>query len=408
MKTVAFLQAPYRHFPEGFEQRYPSVTTTPYFDFVEPDKVHLAFTWVIDEFLHASRAGFDALGLTEHSQSSYDMMPNPNLIASILAYETLAHQRDQAILVLGRSLGKTNEPLRIAEEYAMLDCISGGRLIAGFPVGLAYDANLNAGVAPVETRKRFNEAHELILKAWSAREPFAWNGKYWQYRYVNPWPRPVQQPRPPVWVTGIGNPNTISWVLDNDYCFNYLSWFGPKVTAQRVFDRFWEIADKKGAELNPYRVGFLQMVAVSETDELAEKEYGPHIEYFFHKGLGDIPVEWLGLPGYLDRVGLEFVLRDPGDYGLYPVSKELGYKQLVEAQCVILGSPATVRDQLEEFIKKYRIGNLLVMLQFGSMPPELTKKNIDLFAREVMPYLRNIWADQGWKHKWWPKGLQNG
>lgn len=85
MKTVAFLQTPYRHFPEGFEQRYPSVTTTPYFDFVDPDKMHLAFTWTIEEFLHASKAGFDALGLTEHSQSSYDMMPNPNLIASILA-----------------------------------------------------------------------------------------------------------------------------------------------------------------------------------------------------------------------------------------------------------------------------------------------------------------------------------
>src|SRR5699024_437709 len=183
----------------------------------------------------------------------------------------------------------------------------------------------------------------------------------------------------------------------------YISWFGPKTTAPRIFNRFWDLADKKGVEPNPYRTAFLQIVAISETDELAEKEYAEHIEYFYHKGLGAIPVDWLALPGYISRPGLEFILKDPSDFGLYPQAQSLKYKDFVKSQSVIAGSPETVREQLIEFVKEYRIGNLLVMLQIGSMPAELTKKNIDLFSKEVMPYLQDIWKDEEWEHKWWPR-----
>ena len=93
--------------------------------------------------------------------------------------------------VLGRSLGKAREPLKVAEEYALLDTLSGGRLIAGMPVGLSYDANQNGGIPPIETRFRAREGRALLEKAWSATEPFAWNGKYSRYPFVNIWPRPV-------------------------------------------------------------------------------------------------------------------------------------------------------------------------------------------------------------------------
>ena len=69
--------------------------------------------------------------------------------------------------------------------------------------------------------------------------------------------------------------------------------------------------------------------------------------------------------------------------------------------------PATVRDQLMEAVKKLRVGNLMVLLHIGSMPHELTLKNIELFAREVMPHFRNVWDDEGWSNKWWPQRLRN-
>lgn len=109
----------------------------------------------------------------------------------------------------------------------MLDAISNGRLIAGFPVGLAYDANVNNGVPPAETRLRFDENLELVLKAWREREPFPWNGRFHQHGSVNIWPRPIQA-GPPVFITGIGNPRTMEFCLQNGYGFNYFGWFGAR------------------------------------------------------------------------------------------------------------------------------------------------------------------------------------
>lgn len=405
MKVSMFQQVPYRELPADFEKRHESVVTTPYHALVDPVKIHDSFRHALDELMHAARAGFDSLAVTEHGQSSYDMAPNPDLLQAALAYATETEGLDVAIYPMGRSLGKSREPMRVAEEYAMLDAMSGGRLIAGFPVGLAYDANINNGVPPAETRLRFDENLEFVLKAWQEHEPFAWNGKFSQHHAVNIWPRPLQSPHPPVWITGIGNPRTMEFTLDRGFGFNYFGWFGIKATGKRIFDRFWDIAEKMGKEPNPYRVGFMQTIAVAETDEEAEELYAEHVEYFFQKAIGAIPLHRLALPGGIDIRGVEAILRDPGDFGVYMRMKEMSFKELADAGCVIYGSPQTVREQLTQLIRDLRIGNLQAMLQFGSMPHDLTIKNIDLFAGEVLPHLKGIWEDEEWEHEWWPRRL---
>ena len=404
MKVTMFSQVPYRRLPHDFEKKYDSVVTTPW-DLVDPEEVHAAFRDSLDEQLFAARSGFDGVAFTEHSQSAYDMAPNPNLLCSALAYATDVEGLNVAIYPVGRSLGKAREPVRVAEEYAMIDAISGGRLIAGFPVGLAYDANLNNGVPPIETRARFDENLALVLKAWQEREPFAWNGKFSQHSAVNIWPRPVQQPRPPVWITGIGNPVTMKFTLENGYGFNYFGWFGYKLTGKRIFDRFWEIADQVGQPRNPYRLSFLHAVCVGDTDADAEREYAPHIAYFFNKGLGSIPLERLALPGGIGLPGLHAILRDPGDFGLYLKMRTATFKEIVDAGCVIVGGPDTVADLLSQVARDFRIGHLVPMLQLGSMPRELALKNVRLFAERVLPRLHRIWADEGWDNYWWPERL---
>jgi alkanesulfonate monooxygenase SsuD/methylene tetrahydromethanopterin reductase-like flavin-dependent oxidoreductase (luciferase family) len=404
MKVTYFQQVPYRHLPKDFEQRYESSVTTPYHGLVDPKLVVEAYSDALNECMHAARAGFDALAITEHGQSSYDMAPNPDLLEAALAYATEAEGLPTAIYPIGRSLGKTREPIRVAEEQAMLDCMSNGRLVCGFPVGLAYDANINNGVPPMETRARFDENLELILRAWTARQPFPFNGKFTKLGAVNIWPRPIQDPRPPVWITGIGNPKTMEFCLSRNFGFNYFGWFGAKLTGKRIFDRFGSIADQLGVESNPFQIGFMQAIAVAETDSLAEELYGEHIEYFFRKALGSIPLSRLVLPGGIDIRGMEFVLRDPSDFGLYTKMRTATFKELVEAGCVICGSPATVREQLTALARDFRIGNLHAMLQFGSMPSKLVKQNIDLFASAVLPALRPIW-DGEYDHYWWPERL---
>ena len=182
MKVNLFQQAPYRFMPAGFEDGgIPSVVKPPYAELVEPRKMFDSYQWFIDELLAGVRAGFDGVAVTEHGQTSYDMTPNPNLPAAVLAHAIRSERPETALIVLGRSLGKTTEPLRIAEEYSMLDVMSGGRLVAGLPVGLSYDANLNNGIPTVETRDRYREAVELMFRSWTDEAPFTWNGRFSQY-----------------------------------------------------------------------------------------------------------------------------------------------------------------------------------------------------------------------------------
>jgi len=400
-------QAPYRYLQDDFRERYESVVTTPYFELVESELMHESLFSYVQELLHAARTGFDGIGVSEHSQNSYDISPNPNLVAAIVAHTTQVEGLSTAINVLGRSFGKSREPLKIAEEYAVLDVLSAGRLIAGLPLGLSYDANQNGGIPPVETRERYREGRALLEKAWSATEPFAWNGRFSRYPSVNLWPRPVQQPRPPFWVPGTGTPSTLSGILDRDDVFSYVSWFGATLTGRRIFDMYWQMAEDKGKDPNPFRAAFLQNVCVADTDAEAERLYGEHVERHFRNALGSIPAPSFALPGYVDPAGIEHIIRNPGDLGLTPKLPTVTFRELVDTRAVICGSVETVRQQITEFVKECRIGNLLVMLHVGSMPHELARHNIDTFASGVLPHLRGIWEDEGWEHRWWPTGIGN-
>ena len=119
------------------------------------------------------------------------------------------------------------------------------------------------GVVPIDQRERYREALALVLKSWSARETFPWNGKHYQLGMVNLWPRPIQQPHPPIWIPGAGISSTAEYVLDHDHCFCHLSYRGFK-NAKDVTDRYWEMAAQKGRDDNPFRLSFLQLIGVAE------------------------------------------------------------------------------------------------------------------------------------------------
>src|SRR5215468_9838287 len=151
-----------------------------------------------------------------------------------------------------------------------------------------------------------------------------------------------------------------------------------------------------GRDRNPYRLAFLQVVAVSETDERAEEEYAEHLQAHYRSGLGSIPPTAMAVPGYAEPAAIEGMLRATGPAGMLSRMKTATFREIVDSQ-------VTVADQIEAFVREFRIGNLLVMLQNGSMPRDLTEKNISLFAEEVLPRLRPIWDAEGWTNHWWPR-----
>jgi alkanesulfonate monooxygenase SsuD/methylene tetrahydromethanopterin reductase-like flavin-dependent oxidoreductase (luciferase family) len=396
---------PYRDLPSDFEQRYHSVwVDPPFWELTTPEKAGQFYNWTLDELIYGAKAGMDGICVNEHHQNAYGNMPGPNLMGAILARATAG--MDVAIVQMGSTLPTTNPPIRVAEEYAMLDCISGGRLVAGMPLGTAMDANLCYGITPIEQRDRFYEAHDLILRAWQSKEIFPWNGKYTQLPMVNIWPRPIQQPHPPVWIPGGGSLSTWDFAARHDHLYSYLSFFGTKM-AKGVMDGFWEFVGSTGRDANPYRAGFAQAVVVSETDASAEEEYYEHIRYFYDKCL-HIPPEFMATPGYQDYKSLANTMRKQFGQARAMLDEvpNWKFKDFVENGLVIGGSPATVRDRLTQAIKDLRVGNLMVPLHIGSMPHELTLKNIDMFAREVLPHIRDLWDDE-WENHWWPQSLRH-
>ena len=174
MKFVWFNLQPWPYLPEDFREKHRSVWVDIPNTLYDPEKGHEVYNTYLDQLEFAESLGYDGIGCNEHHQNAYGLMPSPNIIAAALARRT----SDAALCVIGNSIALYNPPLRVAEEFAMLDCISGGRLVCGFPVGTAMDTNFTYGQIPALTRDKYAEAHDMIIQAWTRDDVFAFDGKY--------------------------------------------------------------------------------------------------------------------------------------------------------------------------------------------------------------------------------------
>ncbi|MEX1023403.1 MAG: LLM class flavin-dependent oxidoreductase [Dehalococcoidia bacterium] len=393
MKLEMFHLHPYRDLPQDFDEKYRSVWVDVPSHLFDPVKAHQMYNDTLDELEYAAALGFDGICVNEHHQNAYGYMPSPNIMAASLARRT----SNTALIVMGNSIALYNPPTRVAEEMAMLDCISGGRLVAGFPTGTSMDTNYAYGSNPALLREKYYEASDLIIRAWTDPDMFTWDGRFTQLRYVNIWPRPMQQPHPPVWVPGAGSIETWEWCLRKEFNYAYLSYSGFK-RGKQVLDGFWNKADELGIEKNPYQAGFLQLVMVGEDASSLEEKYGPHAEYFFNKMLHVYP-GFGDAPGYrtLDtiRAGL---LAQTGRFGDRPPRST--WQSLIENGNIVAGTPDQVVEQLEQVAKDLNVGHLMLLCQIGSMPHDLTMENIRLTATKVIPNLRHVHAE--FEDRWWP------
>ena len=400
MKLMWFHLMPYTELPEDFRDKHPSVWVDIHSSLFDPRRAHHMYNDFMDELEFAAESGFDAVCVNEHHSNGYGLMPSPNLVAAALARRTT----DTALCVMGNSLALYNPPTRVAEEFAMIDCISGGRLIAGFPVGTPMDTCFAYGQNPSMLRERYYEAHDLVLRAWTETDTFAFNGRFNQQRYVNIWPRPVQKPHPPIWIPGGGSIETWRWCAEMDHVYAYLSYFGYQA-GQATMDGFWAEMDRLGKDRNPYRAGFLQFVGVAESREEAYRLYREPAEYFYGRCLHVDP-RFANAPGYTSeatqRAGVVGQVAQVARMRRFDtLAREMD--AIVEKGYVIIGSPDEVAAQLREVAVNLNVGHLMMLLQFGNMGKELAKYNTKLFAEKVMPQLTDLFSE--WEDRWWPQPM---
>ena len=402
MKFLWFHLMPYTELPDDFRDNHPSIWVDIDSRLFRPERAHRMYNEFMDELEFAADQGFDGICVNEHHANGYGLMPSPNLIASALARRTTKG----AICIMGNSLALYNPPTRVAEEMAMIDCISGGRLIAGFPVGTPMDTCYAYGQNPSMLRARYYEAHDLVMRAWQEPDSFAFQGRFNQLRYVNVWPRPVQQPHPPIWIPGGGSIETYRWCADKDYVYSYLSYFGYKI-GRSTMRGFWDEMDRLGKDRNPYRAGFLQFVGVAESRAEAEKLYKEPAEYFYGRCLHVDP-RFVSPPGYTSEATIRAkvvsqVAQAANRSSLFSgLARE--FDAIIDRGYVIIGNPDEVAEQLREVAVDLNVGHLMLLLQFGNMGADLTRYNTQLFAEQVMPQLTDLF-DNEWEDRWWPNPM---
>ena len=372
MRFFSFHLMPYPALPEDYHG--PAWVTCPN-EFFDPAVGTRIYNEYLDQLIYAETLGFDGVCVNEHHQNAYGLMPSPNLMASILARQTTRVK----IAVVGNALPLYNPPTRVAEEFAMIDCLSGGRLIAGMVVGGGpeyYSFSMN----PAHARERFQEAHDLIVRAWTEPGPFDFYGKHYKLRYVNSWPKPVQKPHPEIWIPGAGSVETVEFVARKRYAYMGIPYFHIDVF-ERMFRMLREACDREGYEADPLQKGWLEPIYVAETDEQARREYEDHFWYFVKRLLPGINIS---PPGYTSLRSYENILKGGKSFAVNLDS----WDQVVEGQYAIVGSPATVAEKLIANLHRLGTGNLLGLFQLGTLPDHLTRRNLELFATEVMPKLR--------------------
>ena len=335
----------------------------------------------IEEYLYAEEVGVDGIMLNEHHNAPFCMQARVNMYASILAAMT----KRVKIVLLGNPLPVSENPIQLAEEIAMVDMISKGRLVSGFVRGGGSEQLAN-NTNPAYNRERFEEAHDLLIKIWSEPGPFRWEGNHYQFRVVNPWALPLQKPHPRIWIPGVSSIETVTWAAEHRYPYICLN-----TTIQQTQD-IWEVYDQAaqrvGYKSGPEQRGYLIRCHVADTEEKAMKN-GREFMWMLGEftGLGH-PV-WFSPPGYSSpesrRRRAETQVTQRAD----PFDKQLENKN------IIAGTPDQVIASLKQILEETRPSILALWGNDGKVDHKDSMDCIRLMGQEVMPALREIGKDLG-------------
>jgi len=333
------------------------------------------------------RLGFDGVGLNEHHTTPHGLMNSPNMMAAVGAQ----HTKNLKFLLLGNLLPLHN-PLRIAEELAMADCMSRGRILSGFARGVPREYNVY-NVPMSESRARFEEAVDIVLKAWT-EDVFNYQGKFWSYKDISIWPRPYQQPHPPVFIPFTGSKETIEFAARHN--FNAVIPHAKPGVTEDITGYYGAQLARFGHRVTPeHMVLFLDAyVARDKADAL--KEYAPYFLYFqqtlWHHGSRQ-PKGTRQNSGYVASTSYDYVR--PENRPHIELDREkirnttlADVEKRVAENDLIWGNPKEVADKLIGEAEHAGANAILLNVNLGAMPNDLFLEQIRRIGRDVLPRLK--------------------
>lgn len=343
--------------------------------YYDPHKGHALYERYLGEAVLAEELGFDGLCINEHHATPASMMPVPSIIASAI----FARTKKLRVCIMGTPPNLEN-PHRLAEGYAMLDVMSGGRLEVAIPLGTPMEYWVNP-VAPATARDRLHESIDIMLKSWETQtgEPKGYDGKFYHYKYLNVWPRPIQQPHPPIFLVGSGSLTTVEMAARLG--FGYAATFSPIPKQMKALEIYRQKSAEAGHDPDPSKFPLTVMVYVADTDEQAVEEMTPWADFYFGQLLKS--GRFIELPGYIPVD--EFRRRDgkfiPESHGVFD------WKAIEAVYRVVAGSPETVANQLEKWAEETGSNRIICEVHIGNMPHDKVVSNMTKLAKEVIPIL---------------------
>jgi alkanesulfonate monooxygenase SsuD/methylene tetrahydromethanopterin reductase-like flavin-dependent oxidoreductase (luciferase family) len=340
----------------------------------------------LDEKIYAEEMGFDALMLNEHHSTPFCMQGVTNVGASILARQTSKAK----IVILGNVLPIWEDPLFLAEQLAMIDMISNGRLVSGFVRGGGRES-WSHNAPPHYNRERFEEAHDFIIKAWTQPGPFRWEGKHYHYRYVNPWCRPLQQPHPQIWIPSTVSEETIKWTAEHRYPLVLLA--TKLEPTKEAFQLYHDTAAELGYESGTQNLSYLWKVHVDETDEKAEevaRKYLSGVSNPFLAGNeGQVNQAIQSLPGHTSRSSRKIAATAFGPLGRFGTNRR-PFEEQAKDLTIIAGTPKTVLPKIRHVLEYLRPGSIFFWDGDGAMTHDDQMRSLRLMGEEVIPAVREM------------------
>lgn len=353
----------------------------------------------LDEWVLCDELGLDIM-VNEHHSSATCLSASATIPLAMLARQT----KRARLLGLGFPIAMRTDPVRLAEEIAYIDVVSGGRLDIGFPKGAPYEV-LPANANPVKITERYWDAHDLVLKALTHHDgPFSWQSEFYEYRQVNIWPRPFQDP-PPVFITG-GSFGTANSVAERGHTFVTIlgGW-----NAQKLFDAYRVRSREVGRTVDQSRFGYCALVGVGRTEEEGHRRVQEIAGYF--RSTSIVGEAFMNPPGYMPPAANAQWLRRNQTRGRagahFPATTRDGRRlnigsgagtgtgvaaqDMIDAAVAFAGTPDQVYDQIVEFLAHSGgVGNLMIMGQGGELSHTDACENLTLFAQEVLPRLQAL------------------
>ena len=369
------------HIKDGAELPYPLSQK-----FFKADVAVRTYAEHLAAWEEMDKLGYDGVGFNEHHCSPYGLMNSPNLMASAAAQRT----KNLKLLIYGNLL-PLHEPLRLAEELAMLDCLSNGRLISGFARGIPREYQVH-NVPLSDSRARFEEAYDIVTRAWT-EDVFSYAGRFWSYKDVAIWPRPVQKPHPEIWIPIVGSKESIEFAARHDLPIT------PGLGRSRglrddIIRYYARCLLQAGHRITPGHLSLGISAYVADSKARAVREMGPHHLYFnrtlFSHG-NFTETDRLRQTGYSSAGSTDYV--SPENLKAAQFARE-DFRGLTmadverQAEHMPWGTADEVARRIIDAADSAGANTVQVSLNRGVLPHEMFIEQIRRFAADVLPALQ--------------------